>query len=102
MEVSGLEPPTSAVRRQRSTGLSYTPETGASVAEGLGSPVAEDALGVALERFVQVLLYASHGKVPARLLDQAPRDVGAPPQVAGDRVRIVHRNQYCVDIFHKT
>ena len=25
VEVSGIEPPTSAVRRQRSTGLSYTP-----------------------------------------------------------------------------
>jgi hypothetical protein len=28
VEVSGFEPPTSAVRRQRSTGLSYTPEIG--------------------------------------------------------------------------
>ncbi len=28
VEVSGFEPPASAVRRQRSTGLSYTPETG--------------------------------------------------------------------------
>jgi hypothetical protein len=35
VEVSGFEPPTSAVRRQRSTGLSYTPGgTAGSVAEG--------------------------------------------------------------------
>ena len=38
MEVRGFEPLASAVRRQRSTGLSYTPGTSGSVAEGPDEP----------------------------------------------------------------
>ena len=38
VEVRGFEPLASAVRRQRSTGLSYTPGTSGSVAEGPDEP----------------------------------------------------------------
>ena len=63
VEVRGFEPLASAVRRQRSTGLSYTPGIGQRnrAISAAGGGVATQLGGVAIERVTQVLLHHGDG-----------------------------------------
>jgi hypothetical protein len=71
--VRGFEPLASAVRGQRSTGLSYTPRT-ARVTKGsvvpVGSGVTLEATCVLVERALDALLHGRDREVTAGLLDQ--------------------------------
>src|SRR6266542_4435940 len=56
--------------------------------------------GVPLQRLPQVPLHQRHGKVAPRLLHDAARNIGGPPEVPGHRVREVHRHQHPVHVLH--
>jgi hypothetical protein len=74
VEVRGFEPLASAVRRQRSTGLSYTPGIGQRnrAISAAGGGLATQLGGVAIERVAQVLLHHGDREVTPGLLDQRP------------------------------
>jgi hypothetical protein len=74
VEVRGFEPLASAVRRQRSTGLSYTPGTGQRnrAISAVGRRIATQLGAVTVERVAQILLHHGDRQIAPGLLDQRP------------------------------